>query len=119
VGYTYSIGPLICGVVPGVRADHTAPALALLLYRLSCGVLRLLVLAGVDERELEIAVLRHQLRILHRRGKRARYRAADRAFLAAVSRFLPRERWHCCVGRSQGEMDRQPRTSIRSRGPVR
>ncbi|MGH9194191.1 MAG: hypothetical protein ACRD1T_00445 [Acidimicrobiia bacterium] len=76
-----------------MRAGQTAPVLAFLLYRLSCGLLRLLVRAGVDERELEVAVLRHQLRILHRRGKRARYGAADRAFLAAVSRFLPRERW--------------------------
>jgi hypothetical protein len=67
--------------------------LALLLYRLLCSLLRLLVRAGVDDRELEIAVLRHQLRVLTRRGKRARYRTADRAFFAAVSRFLPQERW--------------------------
>jgi hypothetical protein len=38
-------------------------------------------------------VLRHQLRVLTRRGKRLRYGTADRAFLAAVSRFLPQERW--------------------------
>jgi hypothetical protein len=40
-----------------------------------------------------IAVLRHQLRILSRRGKGPRYGTADRALLAAASRFLPRERW--------------------------
>ncbi len=69
---------------------------ALLLYRLLGGLFRLLVRAGVDDRELEIAVLRHQLRVLtRRRGKRARYRTADRAFLAAVSRFLPQQRWSC------------------------
>ncbi len=67
--------------------------LALLLYRLLCGLLRLLVRAGVDDRELEIAVLRCQLQVLTQRGKRARYATADRAFLAAVSRFLPQERW--------------------------
>ncbi len=67
--------------------------LAFLLYRLSCGLLRLLVRAGLDDRELEIAVLRHQLRVLTRGGKRPRYGTADRAFLAAVSRLLPRERW--------------------------
>lgn len=38
-------------------------------------------------------MLRHQLRILDRRGKRTRYGAADRAFLAEESRFLTRERW--------------------------
>jgi hypothetical protein len=31
--------------------------------------------------------------VLARRAKRPRYGSADRAFLAAVSRFLPRERW--------------------------
>ncbi|HEV8420523.1 MAG TPA: helix-turn-helix domain-containing protein, partial [Actinomycetota bacterium] len=67
--------------------------LAFLLYRVLCGLLGLLVRAGVDDRELEIAVLRHQLRILSRRGKGPRYRTADRALLAATSQFLPRERW--------------------------
>jgi hypothetical protein len=38
-------------------------------------------------------VLRHQLRVLTRGGKRPRFNTADRAFLAAASRFLPRERW--------------------------
>ncbi len=38
-------------------------------------------------------MLRHQLRIISRRGNRSRYRTADRAFLAAASRLLPRERW--------------------------
>lgn len=76
---------------PGV--GQTAPVLAFLLYRVLCGILGLLVRIGVDDRDLEIAVLRHQLRILSRRGRRPRYRAADRALLAAASRFLPGERW--------------------------
>jgi Homeodomain-like domain len=67
--------------------------LAFLLYRLSCGLLRLLVRAGLDDQDLEIAVLRHQLRVLTRGGKRPRYGTADRALLSAVSRFLPQERW--------------------------
>ena len=67
--------------------------LAFLLYRVLCGLLGLLVWVGVDDRDLEIAVLRHQLRILGRRGKRPGYRTSDRALLAAASRFLPRERW--------------------------
>jgi hypothetical protein len=40
-------------------------------------------------------VLRHQLAILERGGKRPRYTTADRALLAAASRLLPRERWSC------------------------
>jgi putative transposase len=72
---------------------QTALVLAFLLYRVLCGLLRLLVRVGVDDRELEIAVLRRELRILSRRGKPPRYSTADRALLAAASRFLPRERW--------------------------
>jgi hypothetical protein len=40
-------------------------------------------------------VLRHQLAILRRGGRRPRYTAADRALLAAVSRLVPPERWSC------------------------
>ena len=47
-----------------------------------------------DEKDLEILVLRHQVRILERQlPGRVRYRPADRALLAAVSRLLPRCRW--------------------------
>jgi Homeodomain-like domain len=85
---------LTSGVVAKSRSgSDCAPVLAFLLYRLSCGLLRLLVRAGLDDRELEIAVLRHQLRVLTRGSSRPRYSTADRAFLAAASRFLPRERW--------------------------
>jgi hypothetical protein len=47
------------------------------------------------ERELEIIVLRHQLAILRRSGKRPQYTSVDRALLAAASRLLPPERWSC------------------------
>jgi putative transposase len=65
-----------------------------LLYRLLCGVVRVLARGG-GERELEIVVLRHQVAILRRGGKRPRYTTVDRALLAAASRLLPRERWSC------------------------
>ena len=63
-----------------------------LLYRLLCCFVRLLARRG-GERELEIVVLRHQVAILSRGGRRPQYTAADRALLAAVSRLLPPERW--------------------------
>ncbi|MBA3735285.1 MAG: helix-turn-helix domain-containing protein [Actinobacteria bacterium] len=66
--------------------------LTCLLYRLLCGLVRLLACGG-GERELEIVVLRHQLAILRRGGKRPQYTATDRALLAAASRLLPHERW--------------------------
>jgi hypothetical protein len=65
-----------------------------LLYRLLCVLVTVLVRRG-GERELEIIVLRHQLAILRRGGKRPRYTDADRALLAAASRLLPPERWSC------------------------
>jgi putative transposase len=44
-------------------------------------------------KELEIVVLRHELEILRRQTRRPDLRQADRAFLAAASRLLPRKRW--------------------------
>jgi transposase InsO family protein len=46
-----------------------------------------------DFKELEIVVLRHELAILRRRVGRPILRPADRAFLAAASRLIPRRRW--------------------------
>ena len=44
-------------------------------------------------KELEIVVLRHELEILRRQTRRPELRPADRAFLAAASRLMPRRRW--------------------------
>jgi hypothetical protein len=66
------------------------------LYRLVCRLVSVLA-GGGRERELEIIVLRHQLAILRRGGKRPRYTTGDRVLLAAASRLLPRERWPCFV----------------------
>jgi hypothetical protein len=68
--------------------------LTCVLYRLLCGLVRVLARGG-GERELEIVVLRHQLAILRRGGKRPQYTSVDRALLAAASRLLPPERWSC------------------------
>jgi len=45
------------------------------------------------EKEIEILVLRHQLRVLERQVDRPQLRQADRALLAAFSRVLPRAAW--------------------------
>jgi putative transposase len=46
-----------------------------------------------DDKDVEIAVLRHQLAILRRHVARPSYSPTDRAVLATLARLLPRERW--------------------------
>src|SRR6266540_1432130 len=44
-------------------------------------------------KDVEIAVLRHQISVLRRQVKRPEFQPADRALLAALSSALPRRRW--------------------------
>ncbi len=44
-------------------------------------------------KDVEIAVLRHQLSVLRRQVKRAEFRPADSAVLAVLARALPRAQW--------------------------
>src|SRR6266536_132686 len=56
---------------------------------------RLLVFSNDDDgaKDLEILVLRQQLRVLRRKTGRPKFTARDRVLLAAASRALPRQRW--------------------------
>ena len=60
-------------------------------------VRQVLALVGLgpspDAKDLEIAVLRHQLAVLRRQVARPRYTPTDRMLLATVARLLPRARW--------------------------
>src|SRR5438067_90138 len=66
-----------------------------LAYWSMCRLLELLVLRRRTEREkeIEILLLRHQLRVLERQVARPQLTPADRALLAAFSRVLPRRAW--------------------------
>jgi hypothetical protein len=48
---------------------------------------------GTDPRDVEIAVLRHQLAVLHRQVKRPRYTPSDRLVLVWLAKLLPRQLW--------------------------
>jgi putative transposase len=53
------------------------------------------VVAGrtLDAKDVEIAVLRHQLAVLRRQVTRPRYTPGDRMVLATLAKLLPRDRW--------------------------
>ena len=63
-----------------------------LLYLVLRGMLRLLPSGDDPDREIEILVLRHQVKVLRRKAGRPRLRRLDKAFLAAAARMLPRDR---------------------------
>ena len=46
-----------------------------------------------DAKDIEIAVLRHQLAVVRRQVARPRYTPADRMILATLAKLLPRDRW--------------------------
>lgn len=71
------------------------------LYLVIRGVLRLAPSGDDRDREVEILVLRHQVKVLHRKAGRPKLRRLDKAFLAATARMLPRERWGAFVVRPQ------------------
>jgi transposase len=66
-------------------------SLAFLLVRRVLGLVGLG--PGPDAKDIEIAVLRHQLTVVRRQVARPRYAPQDRMVLAMLARLLPRDRW--------------------------
>src|SRR6266511_2734010 len=65
------------------------------IYLMTRGLVGMLLgcLRSEHAKDVEIAVLRHQLEVLRRQVKRPEFRPADRALLAVLSRALPRGLW--------------------------
>ena len=66
-----------------------------IVYLLTCRVPGLTVLAfrGDRAKDAGLLVLRHENAVLRRNAGRVRYDPADRVWLAALARLLPRRRW--------------------------
>ena len=60
-------------------------------------VFRLAPAGDQRDREVEILVLRHEVKVLKRKAGRPKLRRRDRLFLAAAARLLPKERWSCFI----------------------
>jgi len=64
-------------------------------YLLVCRLLGCLMVLARREasKDAELLVLRHENAVLRRQISRVRYQPADRLWLAALSRLIPRQRW--------------------------
>jgi hypothetical protein len=68
-----------------------------LLYMVLRAVLRLAPAGDQRDREVEILVLRHQVKVLKRKAGRPKLRRRDRLFLAAAARLPPKGRCSCFI----------------------
>jgi hypothetical protein len=57
-----------------------------------------------DEKDIELLVLRHQVKVMQRQVKRPRLRHLDRLLLAAASRAMPRGLWSSFVVRPETQL---------------
>jgi hypothetical protein len=69
------------------------------LFKIVCLLMRwlfslaVLVFRGDRAKDAELLLLRHENAVLRRNADRVRYDPADRAWFAALTRFIPRRRW--------------------------
>jgi len=79
---------------PGHLYDR-GPVVLSILYALLRSLFGLFASTATREAstDVEIAVHRHQVKVLRRQVARPSFRPIDRVFLAAASRVLPRDRW--------------------------
>ena len=80
-----------------------------LVYLLLRRLVQLVAGSNQLNRDIELVVLRHQLKVLNRQVSRRRLRHRDRLFMAAISRALPRPRWSSFVVSPQDAPSLAPR----------
>jgi putative transposase len=73
-------------------ADQVLLKIACLLMRWLFS-LAVVVIHDDGEKNAELLVLRHENAVLRRNAGRIRYEPGDRAWFAALTRFIPRRRW--------------------------
>jgi len=98
VGFDYSIAPRRSvtgsGLVGLLSWDHRWVIFSVGYLLARCFLSCLTVLARREmSRDAELLVLRHENVVLRRQIIRVRYRPADRLWLAALSKLIPRRRW--------------------------
>src|SRR3979411_187724 len=77
-----------------MRVCEDGPLCSTLSFWVLRRILGVLCLGPKSEgKDVEIAVLRHQLAVLQRQVPRPRYNNADRLTLSVMAMLLPRERW--------------------------
>jgi hypothetical protein len=68
--------------------------MSFVLYLVVSVLARLVASSGdAGSKDIEILVLRHELKVLRRKAGQPKLRPSDRALLAAVARVLHRDRW--------------------------
>src|SRR6266550_3215071 len=85
-----------------------------MIARFALEVAALLVRRDVSK-DVELLVLRHENAVLRRQVKQVRYESADRMWLAALSRLLPRHCWAQVFGVSPDTLLRWHRRLIAHR----
>src|SRR6266699_5905514 len=70
-----------------------------LLYMVLRVLFRLAPSGNERDREVEILVLRHQVKVLKRKAGRPKLRRRDRLFLVAAASIVPKDRWSSFIVR--------------------
>jgi hypothetical protein len=82
-----------------MTCGRITPALMSIVYVLAQRLFSLIALRGRGEaaKDVELLILRHEVAVLRRQIIRSRLEPKDRVVLAALSRLLPRDRWHARI----------------------